>query len=121
MNNGLLATQHYTEAEAAALLTERGMATSVKTIRRERDRGRLGFRKIAGKIRIGRDQLEAYIERMTVPPCPASDMKATGPADTRPADTGRFIGTTREIAVQAASELAIETIERQRSKLRKKS
>lgn len=66
------------------LLTEEQVATmlrcSVKTVRRERERKRLGFVKLGGRVFVAPDQVEAYIRNSRIDPCPNKNdsEKSTG-------------------------------------------
>ena len=53
---GTLQADMLLEAEVAEMLR-----LSVKAVRRERERGRLGFHKVAGRIRISRADVERYL------------------------------------------------------------
>lgn len=61
--------------EAADMLLEAEVAEmlrlSVKAVRRERERGRLGFHKVAGRIRISRADVERYLAQQWHEPAKA--------------------------------------------------
>lgn len=73
------------EAEVAEMLR-----ISVKAIRRERERGRLGFHKVAGRIRISADDVDRYLAAQWQGPpkdpiSSAAPASGTSPGPTAPA------------------------------------
>ena len=109
----------YTEAEVAELL---GCCT--KTVARERERGKLGFVTIPGKIRYREDQVRRYIDDQTVAPCQETNENSaagSGSASTEPAHTGKSPGMTGVDDRRVASALAKRTLGELRSRSRNTS
>lgn len=66
--NVLIYTKHYTVPDTADYLRGIGITVSADTVQREIDDGRLGCRRIRGKIFVGEDQIEDYLQGATA--CP---------------------------------------------------
>ena len=100
----------YSERDAAEVL-----GISVDTIRRERQRRKLAFTRIAGRIRYTETSLSSYIEDMTEP-CrkkPSSSAPTSSTSDEAPI-TGADAGTTLPLDRHAAHRLAQATFKPRR-------
>ncbi len=105
----------YTEVEVAEALK-----CCTKTLARERERGKLGFVMIAGKIRYREDQVQKYIDDQTVATCQETNETSAagyGSASTEPAHTGKSHGTTSADVRRVASALAKRTLSELKSDL----
>ena len=104
----LIFEKHYSDTEAAAYLTSMGLDICAKTVKAERDRGKLGYKRIAGKIRISESQIAAYLEDATCHPTSNTDRSSSENMEIP--DTGKSHGTTPEPDKSVGSQPALRRL-----------
>ena len=114
MTDPLAMPQHYTCREAVARLDELGIPLSVRKLRDLIARGEIGCRRPGGRVVIGEDQLQDYLQHVTEKPAWQGDGNPanTGLAESAEANTGTSTGTTERLDVSAARRRALRIVEK---------
>ena len=98
----LLSIKHYTLEQAAAKLAEIGIEISPRTLRRRIDAGELACRRPGGRLVIGEDQLNAFLEAALVPERPADPPVYVTTRSTQMVDMGQAaVKRARQAAARA--------------------
>jgi len=116
MTDPLRLPRLHKEEEAAEILD-----TSKATVRRERERGRIGYLRLGDRgVRYTDDHLAAYIEQRSVEPCDTeskdlSSSEATGSPSGRRVPLGAEPGSTERLDRHAAHRSAQMILKKQRN------